>query len=81
MTEKKEGSCKKIRKLFEASNDAITIADIRKTYPELKPNEISMALCYLLKQEYLNRQLIENSVKGGRKNVYSYTKTVKVEHA
>lgn len=73
MTEKKVGSATKVRTLFINSDKPLTISDIRVSYPELKPNEISMALCYLLKQKYLTRETTENKVKGGRKNVFLYT--------
>lgn len=73
MTEKKVGSATKVKNLFKEATAPLTISDIRVAYPELKPNEISMALCYLLNQKYLTRESIENKVKGGRKNVFSYT--------
>lgn len=73
MTEKKVGSATKIRSLFISSQAPLTISDIRVAHPELKANEISMALCYLLKQRYLTRETTENKLKDGRKKVFVYT--------
>ena len=41
--------------------------------PELKANELSMALCHYRKQGYLTRELVDSDKKLGRKQVWTYT--------
>lgn len=51
----------------------MTLKEINQFLPELLPNEISMALCYLRRQRYLTREQIPSQDKMGRKKVYIYT--------
>jgi hypothetical protein len=51
---------------------AITLAEIDARC-DLKTCEISMALCYLLKQRYVTRVAIKSNQILGRKEVWLYT--------
>ena len=61
----------KLREAFTKENKPLTAFQLQ-TIADLKPNEVSMALCYLKKQRYVSRELIPH--KGmGRKNIFIYT--------
>jgi len=62
----------KVRQTFVEKSTSLTLQDIRLANPDLKPNEISMALCYLRKARHLSRDLIDSTSKG-RKQVWLYT--------
>ena len=62
----------KIRVLLRERQGEITLAQIEKM-TDLKANEISMALCYLLKQRYVTRIKVKSDAIRGRKEVWSYT--------
>ena len=63
----------KVRATFKLQQKALTLSQIKEQHPDLKPSEISMALCYLMRQKYLTRQqTVSNKVKG-RKVVWVYT--------
>lgn len=66
-------AAKKVRDVFKDAQTALTLANIKEALPELKANEISMALCYFLKQRYLTRVQVENASVRGRKKVWIYT--------
>ena len=65
-------AAKKIRQTFIDRQSSLTLKDIRFENAELKPNEISMALCYFMKNRHLSRTLVESQSKG-RKQVWLYT--------
>ena len=65
-------AAKKIRQTFINRQVSLTLKDLRFENAELKPNEISMALCYFMKNRHLSRTLIE-SQSIGRKQVWLYT--------
>jgi hypothetical protein len=62
----------KVRQTFLDKGVSQTLQNIRIVNPDLKPNEISMALCYLRKARHLSRELVESESKG-RKQVWLYT--------
>ena len=62
----------KVRQTFIDKGVSQTLQNIREANPDLKPNEISMALCYLRKARHLSRDLVESTSKG-RKQVWLYT--------
>jgi len=62
----------KVRQTFIDKSVSQTLQNIREANPDLKPNEISMALCYLRKARHLSRDLVESTSKG-RKLVWLYT--------
>ena len=62
-----------IRYTFIEQSKPMTLTELKDKLPYLKSSEISMALCYLLKQRYVTRQKIENPIKNHRKTVYIYT--------
>ena len=62
----------KIRALLRERQGEITLTQIEKI-TDLKANEISMALCYLLKQRYVTRIKVKSNSIRGRKEVWSYT--------
>lgn len=61
-----------IRGILKDSSSPMTLRDIQAKAETLKANEISMALCYLMRMRYLTRELVDNSF-GARKRVWSYT--------
>ena len=62
----------KIRVLLRERQGEITLTQIEKI-TDLKANEISMAMCYLLKQRYVTRIKVKSDAIRGRKEVWSYT--------
>lgn len=69
----KNDIAKRIRKLFIDNKKPFTLAQINEIYPDLKPTQISMALCYLMRNRYLSREQVPNEKKMGRKSIYVYT--------
>ena len=61
-----------IRALLKDYVGEITLSEIGARC-DLKPNEISMVMCYLLKQRYVTRVRIKSDEIRGRKEVWSYT--------
>ena len=72
LTDRKNVSVK-IRQMFRSNPENFyTLKQLNDFYPDLKPSEISMALCYLLKKSQIEREQIPNATKIGRKNVFAY---------
>lgn len=67
------GSAKKVRALFISEKRPLTLAEINKAYPELQATQISMALCYLMRNRYLSREQMPSDKVRGRKNIFVYT--------
>ena len=63
----------KIRDVFKSAQSPLTLTDIRHALPELKSSQISMALCYFMRQRYMSREQIKNEQSRGRKTVWLYT--------
>lgn len=63
----------KVLALFKQEKKPLTLAEINQHHPELKANQISMALSYLMKSRYLSREQKPNQNAKGRKNVFVYT--------
>lgn len=63
----------RVRDVFRAAQQPLTLADINIALPDLKPSEVSMALCYFRKQRYISREQIKNEKNKGRKQVWLYT--------
>ena len=61
-----------VKEVFKAAQCALTLSDIKTALPDLKASEISMALCYFRRGQYLSREQIENQNKLGRKKVWLY---------
>lgn len=70
--DEKLGAVAKIRLVFQVQQKPLTLREICNFDQSLKVTEISMALCYLLKQRYVTREKIP-SISIGRKLVYLYT--------
>ena len=66
-------AAKKVKSLLQANPVGLTLAEIKNQIPDLKANEISMALCYLMRMRWLTREPVRNAKTMGRKNVYTYT--------
>lgn len=64
-------SVQKIRNLFEAVNQPLTLNDIKRQIPDLASSEISMAMCYLRRQRYVYKTLIDNKNQG-RKRIFLF---------
>jgi len=67
----------KIRDIFKSADAPLTLTDIRHALPELKSSQISMALCYFMRQRYMTREPVKNEQSRGRKTVWLYTYHVK----
>lgn len=63
----------RIREVFKAKQKPLTLADIAIELPDLKANQISMAMCYFRKQRYASREQIKSEKAKGRKQVWLYT--------
>ena len=50
----------------------MTFSQVRKELPELLENEVSMALCYLLRKGFVKRIQVPNPTNKGRKMVWEY---------
>lgn len=66
-------AAKKVKSLLQSNPVGLTLSEIKNQIPDLKANEISMALCYLMRMRWLTRQPVKNTKTMGRKNVYTYT--------
>lgn len=75
MSEQLQGSqaVTKIRTLFREASKPLSITDIRQAIPELKPSQISMTLCYFMRQKYVIREQVDNPRPKERKKVWLYT--------
>ena len=62
-----------IRTMFEAQQKPLTMPEILPLVPELKKNEVSMALCYLMKTGYLSRERVDRLGTRGRKEIWKYS--------
>lgn len=62
----------KVRAVFADADSPLTLTTIKERAGDLKSNEISMALQYLMRQRYLTRELVESTVARGRKKVFVY---------
>ena len=63
----------RVRQLFVSKSQPLTLPLIKQELPDLKPSEVSMALCYLVRMRYLTRQQIANDKRIGRKTIWEYT--------
>jgi len=63
----------KVRNFFELTKRPMTLMDIRIAQPDLKSSQISMALCYFIRQRYMTREQVSSEQKAGRKKVWRYT--------
>lgn len=63
----------RVRDVFKAAQQPLTLADINNALPDLKPSQVSMALCYFRKQRYVSRKQVKNEKNKGRKQVWLYT--------
>jgi hypothetical protein len=63
----------KIRAVFDAQQKPLTLREITAQASDLLPNEVSMALCYLMRQRYVIREPIDNTTPKSRKQVWLYT--------
>jgi hypothetical protein len=70
--DKKErsGSIGKVRSAI--TTELTTIQNITQKHPELSPEQVSMALCYLLKRKYVEREQVDRQTGFGRKKVWAY---------
>ena len=63
----------KVRATFKLQQKSLTLSQIKQQHPDLKQSEISMALCYLMRQKYLTRQQVPADKTKGRKVIWCYT--------
>ncbi len=63
----------KVRDIFQLTQRPMTLTEIRQAQPDLKASQISMALCYFMKQRYMTREQVQNDQSRGRKHVWKYT--------
>ena len=62
----------KVRAAFQNLNPILTLAQIKDFAPDLRNSEISMALCYLMRQRYLTREQVDNPSRLGRRKIWQY---------
>lgn len=63
---------KRVRAMFKEVNVSLTLAQISEK-TGLKANEVSMAMCYFMRQGQASRVLIDNTKEKSRKQVWLYT--------
>lgn len=63
----------RVRNVFKTEQKPLTLADINNALPDLKPSQVSMALCYFRRQRYMTREQIKSDKSKGRKQVWLYT--------
>lgn len=73
LKENRSNSVTLIRNFMRTQPQAMTLRDIKNALPTLKSSEISMTLCYFLKQRYVVRENVENTIPKERKTVWAYT--------
>ena len=61
-----------LKQVFQKQPTGLTLVELNKL-TGLKPSEISMGLCYLIRMRWLSREQIKNENKRGRRSVYVYT--------
>ena len=61
----------KIRHLFTDNPVPMTLRQMQDLVG-LKASQISMVCCYLLRQRYMTRELVESTNEKGRKKVWLY---------
>lgn len=66
-------STSRVRDVFRAAQCELTLTDIKTTLPDLKASQISMSLCYFMRQRYMTRVQTTNDKSKGRKKVWLYT--------
>mgnify|MGYP003342501884 FL=1 len=69
----------KVKEVFKSTQRPMTLNDIQKAVPDLKASEISMALCYFMRQRYLSREQIANTSMGRKKIWLYHFHTTKLE--
>ena len=67
-------SISRLHKLFKDRQEPLILNDIT-TALNLKPADVSMTLCYFLKQNYCTRKQVRNLGKFGKKFIWQYTYT------
>lgn len=67
---KRSGSIGIVRK--EMTNELTTIQMITQKHPQLTAEQVSMALCYLLKHKRVEREQVERPTGFGRRKVWAY---------
>ena len=58
--------------VFRDATSRLTMPDILAIAPDLRKNEVSMALCHLTKQGFLSREKVDRVSPRGRKEIWSY---------
>lgn len=61
----------KIRHLFTDNPVPMTLKQIQEAV-DLKASQISMVCCYLMRQRYMTRELVDSTNAKGRKKVWLY---------
>jgi hypothetical protein len=62
----------RVRVVFQEKNVPLTLKEIKEALQDLQPSQISMALCYHVRQGNLTRTLISNPTPKSRKQVWQY---------
>ena len=67
----------KVRDIFQLTQRPMTLTEIRQAQPDLKASQISMALCYFMKQRYMTREQIKNEQSPNDSKSHSNKRVVK----
>lgn len=65
-------AARKVRAVFQEKQKPLTLTEIKEACIDLQRSQISMALCYHMRQGHLTRQLIDNPTPKSRKQVWQY---------
>ena len=63
----------KVKGIFKLLQIPLTLTEIKKNSEDLKSSQISMALCYFIRQRYMTREQVPNTLSNGRKKIWRYT--------
>jgi len=62
----------KVRALFMEKKQPMTLSEI-KAGTDLRSSDVSMAMCYFVKNGFATRKKIDNKIAKARKTVWLYT--------
>jgi hypothetical protein len=73
MSDKENKPVYKVKQSFINMGLPLTITDLRRLNPDLKANQLSMTLCYLMRARWVTRTKVPTTFKRGHQMIYSYT--------
>lgn len=66
-------SVTQVKKVFMDRKEPLTLSDLGKECLGIYPNQLSSALCYLMRARWVTREKRENPDNRGHKTIWVYT--------